>query len=261
MHDDGLKSPQEVLQPLNAALQECERARSEAEVLRAAYEGLVRAVSHDLRAPLRHLTSFAPLLRESVEALSNGQVGEVAEEAQEFLSAIEQSARKMGRMLDSLLKISRAAQQPMELHALELVPVVRAVLLEAKVPSEVVHWELPDRTVQIWGNAAAVHAMCTEVISNAVKFSAPQVRLRISLSQPDKDTWMLHVQDNGVGFKADRLSTSWPPFQRMHRESDFEGMGCGLALVHTLARRQDACLAVHAEPGQGCTTSLRWKAA
>ena len=234
---------------------------SEVEVLKEAYEGLIRAVSHDLRAPLRHLTSFAPLLRESVEALAVQQPGSDADEAREFLGAMEQSARKMGAMLDALLQLSRAARQPMLLQDLELIPVVQSVLAEMEVPQNAVIFSLPEGVPRIHADAAAVHAMCTEIIGNAVKFSPQQLQLRIQISQQGTGNWMLQVQDGGVGFNAQRMATSWPPFQRMHRESDFDGMGCGLSLVHTLAQRQGAKLELYSQSGEGCTARIFWPAA
>lgn len=224
--------------------------------LRGAHEGLLRAVSHDLRAPLRHLTSFAPLLREAVEQLASLAPGEAAEEAQEFLGTMEQSARKMGRMLERLLQLAHAIQQPLALQAVD----VGAMLQACAAPVSQPHTAQP---ALLRADPAALRVVLTELLGNATKFSAgrPQPQVKVQLSMPAPQLWHIEIRDNGVGFDAARMDTAWPPFQRMHRDSDFEGVGCGLALAHRLAQRHGARLQLQAQPGEGCTAVLAWPAA
>lgn len=237
--------------------------------LQASHEGFVRAVSHDLRAPLRHLTSFAPLLRESVDALAQATPGEAAEEAQEFLATMEQSARKMGLMLDALMQLSRAARQTLDVQPVD----VRAVLLscaERIQPAlNTLAWSVPGEPALLLADPAALHAVLSELLGNAAKFSAgqnpPWVQVDVSLSapvhSPSQALWRIAITDHGVGFDSLRMSPTWPPFQRMHRDSDFAGVGCGLALVHQLAVRHGATLQLQSRPGEGCTAVLEWPAA
>lgn len=224
--------------------------------LRAAHEGLLRAVSHDFRAPLRHLTSFAPLLREAVEQLAAAKPGEAADEAREFLSTMEQSARKMGRMLERLMQLAHAAQQPLALQAVD----VGAILQDCAAPIQAPQ---PDQPVLLWADPSALRTVLTELLGNATKFSAGQAqpRVQVSLSMPSPQLWHIEIRDNGVGFDAARMDMAWPPFQRIHRDSDFEGVGCGLALAHQLAQRHGAQLQLQAQPGVGCTAVLVWPAA
>lgn len=231
--------------------------------LQAAHDGFLRAVSHDLRAPLRHLTSFAPLLRESVEQLAATTPGEAAEEAQEFLTTMEQSARKMGRMLDALMQLSRAARQPLAPQAVDVREVLRSCAARAQPAIATQGWQWPEQPVLLQADASALHTVLGELLGNAAKFSARQAQpqVRVALSRPEPHLWCVAVSDNGAGFTTDRMDTTWPPFQRMHRESDFEGMGCGLALVHTLAQRQGGSLQLASRPGEGSTAVLTWPAA
>ena len=223
--------------------------------LQAAHEGLLRAVSHDLRAPLRHLTSFAPLLREAVEQLAAAAPGEAADEAREFLGTMEQSARKMGRMLERL-HLSRAAQQPLVLQAVDVGAMLHACA--APVPALA-----PAQPALLQADPSALRQVLTELLGNAAKFSAgqPQPQVQVHLFMPAPQLWHIEIRDNGVGFDAARMDTAWPPFQRMHRDSDFEGVGCGLALAHRLAQRHGAQLQLQAQPGAGCTAVLAWPAA
>lgn len=247
--------PSEPVQPLDLETQLANSQRALAQ-LRGAHEGLLRAVSHDLRAPLRHLTSFAPLLREAVEQLAAAAPGEAADEAREFLGTMEKSARKMGRMLERLLQLAHAIQQPLALQAVD----VGAMLQDCAAPAQSLQSNQP---ALLRADPTALRMVLTELLGNATKFSAGQQRpqVKVSLSMPAPQLWHIEISDNGVGFDAARMDTAWPPFQRMHRDSDFEGVGCGLALAHRLAQRHGAQLQLQAQPGVGCTAVLAWPAA
>lgn len=231
--------------------------------LQDAHEGLLRAVSHDLRAPLRHLTSFAPLLRESVEQLAVAAPGEAADEAQEFLGTMEQSAHKMGRMLDALMQLSRAVRQPLDPQAVDVCGVLQSCAARSLPQADTVAWELPAQPALLHADPTALHTVLGELLGNAAKFTARQMlpQVQVSLSMPVSRWWRIAIRDQGVGFESSRMAVSWPPFQRMHRENDFAGMGCGLALVHALAQRHGASLQLHSRPGEGCTAVLEWPAA
>lgn len=248
------------LQALQAELADCQQQLAQ---LQAAHEGFLRAVSHDLRAPLRHLTSFAPLLRESVDTLAEATPGEAADEAQEFLGTMEQSARKMGRMLDALMQLSRAVRQPLDVQAVDVRGVLQSCAARAQPALDAVAWGLPAQPVLLQADSAALHAVLGELLGNAAKFSAgqPQPQVQVTLAMPLPGLWQLSICDNGVGFASERMAPTWPPFQRMHRESDFDGVGCGLALSHALARRMGATLQLQSQPGAGCTVVLAWPAA
>lgn len=246
-------------QPVPAAsavelAQQLAESQQELAQLQASHEGLLRAVAHDLRAPLRHLTSFAPLLRESVEQLACAMPGDAADEALEFLTTMEQSARKMGRMLERLLQLAHAAKQPLALQAVD----VGAMLQACAAPVQPLA-----QPAMLQADPVALRTVLTELLGNANKFSAgrPQPQVQVQLSMPVPQLWQIVIHDNGVGFDAARMDTAWPPFQRMHRDSDFDGVGCGLALAHQLAQRHGARLQLEAQPGKGCTAVLAWPAA
>ena len=248
---------------LEAALAQWADGQQQLLQLQAAHEGFLRAVSHDLRAPLRHLTSFAPLLRESVETLAAATPGEAADEALEFLGTMEQSARKMGRMLDALMLLSRAARQSLDVQAVDVRGVLQSCAARTQPVVDTAAWSLPAQPVLLRADPAALHAVLSELLGNAAKFSAgqAQTRVQIDLTMPAQGLWRIALHDNGVGFDSARMASTWPPFQRMHRESDFDGVGCGLALAHTLAVRHGATLQLQSQPGAGCTAVLEWPAA
>lgn len=231
--------------------------------LHAAHESWMRAVAHDLRAPLRHVVSFAPLLKESVDELAAAapQVVHAAEDAHEFAATMERAARKMSAMLDGLAHISRAARaelQPEFVDWLALtVPLVQA--LQAQHPH--VQWVLPTQAeVLVLAHAEWLRVAMQAVLDNAIKFSAQQVQplVQVQAYPLANGGWRLQVQDNGAGFNDSRAQQLGEIFQRMHHDNEFDGVGCGLALVSTVAQRHGARWSVQSQPGAGCTVSLDW---
>ena len=109
---------------------------------------------------------------------------------------------------------------------------------------------------------ALLKPLWTNLISNAVKYSAqaaePRIEIGSRVGQHGRE-WF--VRDNGVGFEPGQAAQLFQPFARLHRESQFAGLGCGLALVQTLALRHGAQARIAAQPGQGCTVQLAWPAA
>ena len=229
--------------------------------LHAAHDTWMRAVAHDLRAPLRHVMSFAPLLKESVQELAAAapHANEAADDAQEFAATMAQSARKMSAMLDGMAQVSRAARMPLQAQALDWAaltqPLVQA--LQARHPQ--VRWTMPTQPAPVLADAQGLTLVMQALLDNAIKFSAAHAQPHISLhAQPTAGAWRLAVHNNGAGFDDSRAQTLGELFQRMHRDSEFEGVGCGLALVSTLAQRHGAQWSVQSQPHAGCTVYLDW---
>ncbi|WP_286186594.1 histidine kinase dimerization/phospho-acceptor domain-containing protein, partial [Acidovorax cavernicola] len=120
------------------------RREQELAALRAGHEDWLRALSHDLRAPLRHITSYSPLLRETLHAA--GLQGADAQEAEQFLGVMEQAARRMGSMLDGVLQVAgmlREHQRRQTVDLAQMAAEVRAALLEAEPAAAQAQWQLP----------------------------------------------------------------------------------------------------------------------
>lgn len=245
------------------------QCQAELAQLRASHEALLRAIAHDLRAPLRHVMSFAPLLRESVQELAQtapASSREAAEDAQEFAGTMEHSARRMARMLDGLTEVSRQARAPLALQAVDALALCRAVWLslQAQHSHLQVQWPVGGPVVLLHADEAALRSALQALLDNAAKFTQPVASpvLRVSAAlEPDARYAVLTLQDSGVGFDSSRAQQLFGLFQRMHRESEFEGVGCGLALVQTVAQRHGAQVSIAAQPQQGCTVQLRWPVA
>lgn len=245
------------LEQVRSLLRERERELAE---LRAAQEEFLRAVSHDLRAPLRHITSYGPLVAELLQ--DAGLEGEAAQEAQAFLSTMDQSARRMGRMLDGLLALSGIARAPLQCQSValgELVAQVQAALATA-AEGRAVQWQIAPDLPSVQGDAALLRQMLVELLGNALKFTRGRDLACIAVDgERDADGRVtLRVQDNGAGFNPAQAASLFGVFQRLHRESEFEGVGTGLAAVRAIARRHGGEASATAAPGAGCTVSVIW---
>jgi two-component system OmpR family sensor kinase len=228
---------------LQARLQQSEahNAALQAELERFAY-----TVSHDLRAPLRHITSYAPLVR---EMLAEG------EDPAQCLDTLEQSARNMARMLDAVLelsRLSRVAVQPVLLPLAALVAEAQRALAPA-LEGRVVEWQLPDSWPEVHGDAVLLRQLWQHLLSNALKFTRTRPSARIALGwQKLHGAVELWVQDNGVGFNPAASGTMFDLFQRLHTVSEFEGVGVGLALARQIVLRHGGCIQAEGVVDGGC---------
>jgi light-regulated signal transduction histidine kinase (bacteriophytochrome) len=227
----------------------------------AALQEWMHAVSHDLRAPLRHITSFGPLVRELLQE-APGLEPEAQQEALAFLDTMDQSARRMGRMLEGLLVLARIARAPLRPEAVDLaalVEQVRAAQVET-VPGRSVQWRIAPDLPSVQGDATLLRQMLTELLGNALKFTRGREPACIAVGgERDADgRFTLTVQDNGAGFNPAQSAGLFGVFQRLHRESEFEGVGAGLAAVRAIARRHGGDASATALPGEGCTVRVFW---
>lgn len=261
-------------------------APSEAAARQQAQNDLLRAVAHDLRAPQRHIASFAPLLLQACQdiaahpaiqnaAQQDGQLQAHLDDVTEFAALMQQAATRMAQMTDALVLLSqasRAALHPSAVDWGQLCQQTAAGLGLSLVWADVDGGALPppDPPVMLWADAHWLQRLVQEVLGNAAKFSAraPQPRVTLAAqriaragSGDEGACWQLVVQDNGVGFDMAHARHLFAPFQRMHRESDFPGLGAGLALVRAIASQHGAGVEISAAPAQGCRLTLTWPVA
>ena len=243
------------LDQVRALLQQRERELAE---LRAAQDDFLRAVSHDLRAPLRHVTSYGPLVAELLHDC--GLQGETLQEAQSFLVTMDQSARRMGRMLDGLLALSRIARAPLQVQPVALGALVAEVqlALAPQAQGRAVQWQVATDLPSVQCDAALLRQLLAELLGNALKFTRGRDPAHIAVhAECSADSSVtLRVQDNGTGFNPAQAAGLFGVFQRLHREAEFEGVGTGLAAVRAIARRHGGDASVTAIPGVGCTVSV-----
>lgn len=261
--DEGLTSDQ-----LRTLLHARDRTLAEQA---AAHEAFLGAVSHDLRAPLRHVTAYGALVRELLQdALASPGALPLADtqadlrEALDFLATMDQSARRMGQMLDGLLALDRAARVPLRPAWQPLGQAMdrarAAVEGAAPAGGAPLVWDIAPQLPAVWADADQLDLLLQALLANALKFSCTQAAPHIQVQPEPADTgWVAFaVRDNGVGFDPARAAQLGEVFQRLHREADFPGVGAGLALARRIAARHGARLDLTARPGEGCTVRVAW---
>lgn len=239
---------------------ELDEARRQIGAMAAAHEAFLRGVSHDLRAPLRHVTSYGALVRELLRELP-GQPQ--VDEALDFLTTMEASARRMGLMIDGLQAIARAGRAALRLQALDLGAAVQQARAALGGAGEGVQWHIAPAMPAVQADAEQMFQLLAQLLSNALKFTrgVAQPSIQVRAEPAPGGRVQITVQDNGVGFDGTRARQLFEVFQRMHREADFEGVGAGLALCQAIAQRHGASISATAAPGAGCSIRLDWPAA
>lgn len=235
-------------QQLNATLEQ--RIRDRTRALRDAYDELESysyAVAHDLRSPLRIINGFAQALREDNPTLDTG--------SQEHLGRIMGASKKMGELIDGLLKLSQYSRGEVQRENVNLSAIATRILEELSVaePQRAVEWEIePDLLVQ--ADPPLIEALMQNLLNNAWKYTAaaPQARIRV-FSRVVDGVREYCVTDNGAGFDMARASKLFQPFQRLHGPSEFAGLGIGLATARRIVQRHGGELRAEARPGAGAT--------
>ena len=231
-------------------LEELVRERTAAlEASNKELSGFTYSVSHDLRAPLRHIDGFMELLQK--RAGTN-----LDERSRHYMDAISDAARKMGLLIDDLLSFSRMGRLAKSLKQVALANLVRDVIREVEpdTAGKTIDWRIDDLPM-VEGDAAMLRMVLVNLISNALKFTRPREQAQIEIgSLPGQDSeTVIFVRDNGVGFDMAYADKLFGIFQRLHRADEFEGTGIGLANVRRIITRHGGRTWAISEMDQGAT--------
>jgi len=242
-------------------------ARRRLQALETAHNHLLHSIAHDMRAPVRHVASYVPLIREALQS----DPPQMAE-ALEWLTTLAQSAQHMGRMLEGLQSLAHITSAPLRPQAVALNTAIEAA--RADIPylaslaekgaagsSAPIQWHIASDLPSVWADRTLLHQLLVQVLDNACKFSRhqPEPVIHIHTASTLMTNYAcISVQDNGAGFDSTRAHNLFGLFQRMHRAADFDGAGVGLALCQTIARRHDAHIYLESAPDKGCTVLIDW---
>ncbi len=230
------KHAQDEIRRLNADLER--RVVSRTAQLQTANEEIGAfsySVSHDLRAPLRHVIGFVELLqKEAGASLSEKSLG--------YLTTISGAAKRMGNLIDDLLAFSRIGQSQMQKVEVNLDRLVQETLDDFKETTQErnIVWEIhPMPTV--WADRALLRLVLINLLSNAVKFTGKRTQARIEMGCAPRaeDETVIFIRDNGAGFDPRYAERLFGVFERLHSNDEFEGTGIGLANVRRIIQRHD----------------------
>jgi signal transduction histidine kinase len=211
-------------------------------------EAFSYSVSHDLRAPVRHINGFTDLLRKSSDE-------RLTDSGRRYLGTIAESARHMGRLIDDLLGFSRMGKQQLRRQDVDL-----NLLVEDAIRAQ--HLDTTGRQIQwikhplplVVGDSSLLRQVLDNLIGNAVKYSRSRTPAKIEIGSVDElEENVIFVRDNGVGFDAQYVHRLFGVFQRLHTVDEFEGTGIGLANVRRIISRHSGRTWAEGKPDEGAT--------
>lgn len=210
-------------------------------------ESLTYVIAHDLRAPLRTIDGFARALSEDC-----GQ--ELDADGRRYLQHVLDAAQRMSGMLEGLLSLARIERSELHPIALDLASIARGIVdrLRAADPARQIEVEITDK-LAVKADSTLLTAALEALLQNAWKFTRRREPARIEVGVQPATPPIYFVRDNGVGFDMQHAGKLFKPFQRLHSEREFEGVGIGLAAAQRIVRRHGGRIWAEAGSDQGAT--------
>jgi PAS domain S-box-containing protein len=241
------KRTQQELERLNRELEDRVRNRTaQLEAANKELEAFSYSVSHDLRAPVRHIDGFVKLLEREHPPTTD--------KAAHYLRTIAASSHRMAALIDDLLALSRTGRAPLEMRTVQLGSLVEEVIVDLRpdIARRKIEWRV-GALPAVRGDPSLLRVVLQNLLDNAVKYTRrePSTVVEVGALRLDEGDTAIYVRDNGVGFDmryADRL---FGVFQRLHRAEEFEGTGIGLATARRVIHRHGGRIWGEGEPGRG----------
>jgi light-regulated signal transduction histidine kinase (bacteriophytochrome) len=211
-------------------------------------EAFSYSVSHDLRAPLRHMDGYSQILLEDY--------AEVLDDAgKDLLNTLRKSSQRMAQLIEDLLTLSRVSREEIVRKSVDL-------SADANLIAEQLHTTYPDRDVSIViqqglranGDPRLLHIVLTNLLENAWKYTSRRDKASIEVGiTTSRGKKVFYVKDNGAGFNMQFADKLFSPFQRLHGDDEFPGTGIGLASVHRIIKRHHGGIWAEGKENEGAT--------
>lgn len=247
------KRAEDALRQLNDQLEQRVMDRTtELESINRELEAFTHSVSHDLRAPLRHMVGYTELLQKNASSLLDAK-------SSQYTMTILDSAKRMGNLIDDLLAFSRVGRTEMQKTTVSLEQLVKEARSEVgpEAAGRDIAWTIGPLPA-VYGDRSMLRLALVNLISNAVKFTRTrsQAQVEIGCTDGKADATVVFVRDNGVGFDMKYANKLFGVFQRLHRAEEFEGTGIGLANVQRIIHRHGGGVWAEGRVDGGATFSF-----
>jgi PAS domain S-box-containing protein len=229
--------------------QELASRSTELEAKNKELEAFAYSISHDLRAPLRHMSGYAELLQKKASAVLDAK-------SQRYMLMILESAKRMGDLIDDLLAFSRIGRTETQKTLVNLEQLVKEALSEVRQETDGrnIVWNI-GALPNFYGDRSMLRLVFVNLLSNAVKFTRTrsQAEIEIGCDAANQNEVVVFVKDNGVGFDMKYVHKLFGVFQRLHPSQTFEGTGIGLATVQRIVQRHGGKVWAEGLVDQGAT--------
>jgi signal transduction histidine kinase len=245
----------------------------ELDAARAELQDFTSTVSHDLRAPLRHITSFAQVIAEDWPDMPTDVAG--------HLGTIRESAQLLGRQLDGLTQLSRLGTRALDIQPVNVSALAQAVMDElGPQAGPNVQWQLAADVPPVLADVDLLRQVLMQLLDNALKFSRGRASRQISLewhsavsqpgdapsgeaglehgpNSPDGPTCCFSIRDNGLGFRPEQAQRLFKVFTKLHPVREFEGLGLGLVTCRKIIERLGGSIRIQGAADAGCQVMIR----
>jgi light-regulated signal transduction histidine kinase (bacteriophytochrome) len=212
-------------------------------------EAFSYTVSHDLRAPMRHIAGYVDLVLDA-----DGK--QMSDRARRYLTHVKEAAAYAGHLVDALLDFSRMGRTALKRGPVDTQTLVDEIIAELarQEPGRKVEWRIERPLPELWGDPFLMQVVLRNLLGNAWKYTRKQSEPVIGVAPVQRPEGLgLEVTDNGVGFQMQYVHKLFGVFQRLHQAEDYEGTGIGLASVRRIVERHGGTVWARSESGQGAT--------